>query len=49
MELRQTSTFEELEKFVRQYVNLLSDFDRLLENAAGKLQVEYRPYLKDEK
>ncbi len=49
VELRQTSTFDELEKFVREYVKLLSDFDRLLENASEKLSVEYRPYLKDEK
>jgi hypothetical protein len=49
VELRQTSTFDELEKFVREYVKLLSGFDSLLKNASEKLSVEYRTYLKDEK
>jgi hypothetical protein len=47
IELRQTSTFEELEKFVKEYAKILIDFDEILGKAATKLGEDYRPFMTD--
>ena len=47
IELRQTSTFEELEKFVKEYAKILTEFDGILGKAASKLGEEYRPFMTD--
>lgn len=47
IELRQTSTFEELEKFVKEYAKILTEFDAILGKTATKLGEEYRPFMTD--
>ena len=47
IELRQTSTFEELEKFVKEYAKILVEFDGVLGKSATKLGEEHRPFMTD--
>jgi uncharacterized protein YqgV (UPF0045/DUF77 family) len=42
IQVRQKSTFEELEKFVQEYVAILSAFDNLLERVAKRLKLDYK-------
>jgi hypothetical protein len=45
IQVRQKSTFEELEKFVQEYVGVLSAFDNLLERVAKRLKLDYKKYI----
>lgn len=45
IQIRQKSTFEELEKFVQEYVGILGAFDDLLERVAKRLKLDYKKYI----
>lgn len=47
IELRQSASFTDLEKFVKEYAKLLENFDTLLVSVAKDIQQDYESFFKD--
>jgi hypothetical protein len=47
VEIRPRASFDELEIFVKKYVDMISEIDSVLQDVAEELDQEYRPYLKE--
>ena len=47
VEIRPRASFDELESFVKKYVDMISEIDSVLQDVAKELDEEYRPYLKE--
>jgi hypothetical protein len=45
--MRPKASFDELESFVKKYVDMISKIDSVLQDVAKELDQEYRPYLKE--
>ena len=47
IEPSQSATLDELEKFVKEYAKILTEFDGIIGKAATKLGEDYRPFRTD--
>jgi hypothetical protein len=47
VEMRPKASFDELESFVKKYVDMISKIDSVLQDVAKELDEKYRPYLKE--
>lgn len=47
IEIRPRASFDELESFVKKYVDVISEIDSVLQDVAKELDQEYRSYLKE--